>query len=224
MYHLWTIQDAKMGDILIHNGCTFIFMGIKNGIVQAIEEIIFEPIPFGKPGEDNDYHPATKEQRDTFEKAMADAGYTFDFDKKELKKIENKPDEWSEEDEKIYQSIMDDTVQENQLNSKQINWLRDIKYRYFPQPKQEWSEEAQQIIKDAACFILSCVNTAETKEEEERLEELADKLQDLRPQNHWKPSDEQMEALNAINVTGCISYSGQGQKLINLYNDLKNLK
>ena len=47
---------------------------------------------------------------------------------------------YTEEDEKIYQSIMDDTVQENQLNSNQTNWLRDIKYRYFPQPKQEWSE------------------------------------------------------------------------------------
>ena len=32
--------------------------------------------------------PATKEQRDTLEKAMTDAGYTFDFEKKELKKIE----------------------------------------------------------------------------------------------------------------------------------------
>jgi hypothetical protein len=29
--------------------------------------------------------PAIKEQRDTLIKAMADAGYTFDFEKKELK-------------------------------------------------------------------------------------------------------------------------------------------
>ena len=33
-----------------------------------------------------DVKPATKEQRDALEKAMADAGYTFDFEKKELKK------------------------------------------------------------------------------------------------------------------------------------------
>ena len=37
---------------------------------------------------------------------------------------------WSEEDEKIYQSIMDDTVQENQLDSKQIDWLKSLKDRY----------------------------------------------------------------------------------------------
>lgn len=46
-----------------------------------------------------------------------------------------KPAEWSKEDEKMYQSIIDDTVQENQLNGEQTNWLKDIKYRYFPQPK-----------------------------------------------------------------------------------------
>lgn len=59
--------------------------------------------------------------------------------------IEQQPVEWSEEDEKIYQSIMDDTVQENQLNDKQTNWLRDIKYRYFPQSKQEWSENEEEV-------------------------------------------------------------------------------
>ena len=56
---------------------------------------------------------------------------------------------WSEEDERIYQSIMDDTVQENQLDGKQTDWLRDIKYRYFPQPKQDWSEEDEIALGDA---------------------------------------------------------------------------
>lgn len=40
----------------------------------------------------------------------------------------------------------------------------------------------------------------------------------------WKPSEEQMKALNDITVTGCISYAEQGQELINLYNDLKKLR
>ena len=38
------------------------------------------------------------------------------------------------------------------------------------QKKEYIYQEEQQIIKDAASFILSCVNTAETKKEEERLE------------------------------------------------------
>jgi len=32
---LWTIADAKDGDVLVHNGYPFIFMGVKDGIVQA---------------------------------------------------------------------------------------------------------------------------------------------------------------------------------------------
>lgn len=44
---------------------------------------------------------------------------------------------WSEEDEKIYQSIIDDTVQENQLGKKQIDWLENIKYRNFTRPQKQ---------------------------------------------------------------------------------------
>ncbi len=84
--HLWTVKDAKDGDVLVHNDCTFIFMGIKDGIVQAIEENILEPVSFGKPDEDNDYHPATKEQRALFFKKITEAGYMWDSDSKRLYK------------------------------------------------------------------------------------------------------------------------------------------
>ena len=40
----------------------------------------------------------------------------------------------------------------------------------------------------------------------------------------WKPSDEQIKALHDLNLIGNISYAGQGQVLIELYNDLKKLK
>lgn len=89
-FHLWTIQDAKYGDVLVHNGWTFIFMGIKNGVVQALEENLFEganPVSFGKPDKDNDYYPATKEQRDTLFVKIKEAGYEWNTDTKELKKI-----------------------------------------------------------------------------------------------------------------------------------------
>lgn len=98
IYRLWTIQDAKDGDALVHNGHTFIFMGIKDGLVQAIEDIMHALVPFGEPDKDNDYYPATKEQRELLLQKMHEAGYEWDVDKKELKKIEQKP-AWSEEDE-----------------------------------------------------------------------------------------------------------------------------
>jgi putative component of toxin-antitoxin plasmid stabilization module len=54
--------------------------------------------------------------------------------------------------------------------------------------------------------------------------EFSDWLKSLKDRYTWKPSNEQIKALSAINVTGRISYVGQGQELINLYNDLKKLK
>ena len=53
--------------------------------------------------------------------------------------------------------------------------------------------------------------------------ELIDFLKSLRPQPHWKPSEEQMEALNAINCYGALSYVCQQEHLISLYNDIKKL-
>ena len=42
-------------------------------------------------------------------------------------------------------------------------------------------------------------------------------------EKHWKPSKEQMDALNALNCHGDLSYVGQQNQLVSLYNDLKKL-
>ena len=130
--HLWTIKDAKYGDVLVHNGCTFIFMGIKNGIVQALEEHFLDgtnPVCFGEPDKDGDYHPATKEQRDNMMKAMADAGYTFDFDKKELKNIEQKSAEWNREDEQNLNACLG-YIPDEFLR----RWLKDVVHFKYDKP------------------------------------------------------------------------------------------
>lgn len=94
---LWDItKDVKNGDILVYgdNKNPFIFKRID----------IFHPnCPVAYCGigcdgtfmvcktdnwwTDEKCYPATKKQRDTLMKAMDDAGYTFDFKKKELKEI-----------------------------------------------------------------------------------------------------------------------------------------
>ena len=53
-----------------------------------------------------------------------------------------------------------------------------------------------------------------------------DSIQSLedRLQYQWKPSEEQLKALNTINVTGCITEVGQGKSLVELYEQLKKLK
>ena len=53
------------------------------------------------------------------------------------------------------------------------------------------------------------------------IEDTARHFYSLRP--HWKPSEEQMEALVSMLNIGSLSYPGQMQTLIELKNDLKKL-
>ena len=100
-YHLWTIQDAKNGDILavepIEENYQYPFIAIykERGLdfFNSYCCISFN----GKFHEadtghsiDN-IHPATTEQRDLLFSKMHEAGYEWDAEQKELKKIEQKP-------------------------------------------------------------------------------------------------------------------------------------
>ncbi len=84
---------------------------------------------------------------------------------------EQKP-AWSEEDERIYQSIMDDTVQENQLDDKQINWLKFLKEKV--QPQNAWKPSKEQII--ALRWVLNNVPYNKHKEE---ISGLLDQIKDF---------------------------------------------
>lgn len=96
-YHLWTIQDAKAGDVLAVEPIEG-YLSSFVAIYKKQNEEDFDSYCFvgfnGKfyDGENGhsaeNIHPATQEQRDALMKAMSDAGYTFDFEKNELKKIE----------------------------------------------------------------------------------------------------------------------------------------
>lgn len=107
--HLWTIKDAKDGVILVANkkGQPFIFNGhydedtdyiyahcgisdlVKNDSFYYNGECIEEEFKVWCINEN--VFPATKEQRDLLFQKMREAGWEFDFKKKELKMIEQKP-------------------------------------------------------------------------------------------------------------------------------------
>ena len=106
-FHLWTIQDAKAGDVLFQDlmgGKTFIYNGINPDMAILYSFIINNdgedvlPYHIGKPNtgignieeNKNIIHPATKEQRNLLFQKMKEAGYEWDSDTKELKKIEQK--------------------------------------------------------------------------------------------------------------------------------------
>ena len=95
-YHLWTIKDAKDGDVLysLDSNRPFIYK-VRNDYEQAAAYCGLNI--YGKffvcDTKDcvitlSNYIPATKEQRDTLFAKMKEAGYKWDAENKELKKIE----------------------------------------------------------------------------------------------------------------------------------------
>lgn len=97
LYHQWTIQDAKDGDVLVDKYDNIaIFVGIENRVCWISCIYCGQDGTLIYPGDDGicGCHlqigtvPATKEQRDQLFKAIHDAGYEWDADTKQLKRIE----------------------------------------------------------------------------------------------------------------------------------------
>ena len=129
-FHLWTIQDAKDGDVLLaSDGSIFIFAGVDDCACKYYVALtadnyvkINKETKGGYWETSRAVHPATKEQRDTLFAKMHEAEYDWDAEKKKLKKIDwnkhikyepNCPSiieentKWSEEDE----YMLDETIQ-----------------------------------------------------------------------------------------------------------------
>ena len=103
-YHLWTIQDAKDGDTLCYKDEISLYKhDIKNCTKQETtfggfvyhccydgKRFITDSLYSLTEQDKTDIHPATKEQRDLLFAKMKEAGYEWNAEKKELKKIEQK--------------------------------------------------------------------------------------------------------------------------------------
>ena len=91
---LWTIQDANDGDVLVNGSNIFIFHFINNRRLMGYCHVNMDDENFYNDIGKNECFctidapvtPATKEQRDALMKAMNDAGYEWDTEKKELRR------------------------------------------------------------------------------------------------------------------------------------------
>lgn len=118
------------------------------------------------------------------------------------KQGEQKPAEWSEEDEAIYYGVIETeqymldvvngikkfnvgNISIKEECTRELNWLKSLKDRV--QPKQEWSEEEIEICareaEDNNCIILA---------------RHIRQLKSLRPKSTWKPTEQQMKVLNEV--------------------------
>ena len=160
--HLWTIADARNGDVLKEDSCIFILKKIKSQDTAITHCCLFDDGDFNLSSKicfdvDSTY-PATKEQRDTLMKAMTDAGYTFDFERKELKKIKQKSAEWSEEDNWYVEDIISLLDFGGSIHTKEQvqDWLKSLKGRV--QPHNQWKPSKEQM--DALWFYAEQNNYA----------------------------------------------------------------
>lgn len=92
---LWSIDDAKDGDVLATSAGAFIYDSKNEGDSRpgyycGINSLGRFQISSGKKWTNKEVYPATKKQRDLLFAKMHDAGYAWDNEKKELKKIESK--------------------------------------------------------------------------------------------------------------------------------------
>lgn len=166
-----------------------------------------------------------------------------------LKSFKPQPkQEWGEDDEYQINTILHGLDLKRELYKKegnkveeeryktQYDWLKSIKDRVQPQPKQEWSEDDERIrqclIRDQEKALDEVHNDKYGHSEiisdlKEMYRERIDWLESLNPKKHWKPSEEQMEALCNVAFNfgnSCLSpYSDKNKELASLYNDLKNL-
>jgi hypothetical protein len=125
------------------------------------------------------------------------------------------PELMESEDEKLIKNLISTlsnlyarNLIEKETKEKYTNWLKSIR----PQPKQEWSEEDERLRQ-------SCIKHIEEELEEirndkyghseiisdlkESCRERIKWLESLRPQYKWKPSDEQIKAIQtAIGIVG----------------------
>ena len=83
----------------------------------------------------------------------------------------------------------------------------------FPELREN---EDEQIKKSMSMFLINFNNGLYSRPSEEKIDSW---LKWIKKQNHWKPSEEQInEVKNAIGITGT-----NGTVLLSLYNDLKKL-
>ena len=196
-FHLWTINDAKNGDVLTtthDNGIgqiTFIFKRIIDDDMYCYclydsdmsDKLCFDPCTDSDfigcvSGAEEEFHPATKEQRDLLFQKMKEAGYEWDAEKKELRKIKREL-AWSEKDEMMIEET--------------LYFLRE--YQHSNRCKDENGMQNS----------VTCENW----------------LKSLRPQKQWKPSDEQIIALRW--VLNNVPYNKHKEEISGLLDQIKHL-
>ena len=159
-YHLWTIQDAMDGDVLTNGKMVVIFKHFEE---PSYRQHIVAYIGLDRGGDiqitDDTWRlgidkakPATKEQRDLLFSKMDEAGYVWDADTKELKKIEQS--ELTEFEEAVKDMMDDyrDAIGDYGATTEEVKEHAAYMLSLIRQ-KPVWSEEDEKFFKTALWHI-----------------------------------------------------------------------
>lgn len=151
---LWTIEDAEDGDVLSNGKMIVIFKHFEEPSYKHIVAYIgLDTIGAIQVTDDTwnfgNYKttPATKEQRDLLFQKMKDAGYVFNFEKKELKEIEDESEDCKQQ---IMSEIADLAI--DYIKRLRTTWIpsqaakikhliETIKEKGLARQNSAWSEE-----------------------------------------------------------------------------------
>ena len=124
---------------------------------------------------------------------------------------------WSEEDEKQVRQIerIIKSGATKELQKRIHNWLESLEDRV--QPKQEWSKEDEEIIDYLIDYLENELDSSYTDLDKETFTKEINWLKSLRPQNRWKPSENELEVLR-------LAAEKDGVCLMKLYEQLKKLR
>ena len=134
-----------------------------------------------------------------------------------------KPAEWSEEDEKVLNSIIKATEEGRLLSLIQLHWLKSL--RPQPQRRDTYYDIIHNILatlkdmdftKITPNHRISLLNDIRVKCKN------ADECAAILDEPHWKPSEEQMRALVAV-TKNLFAEMPERHRIESLYNDLKKL-
>ena len=174
--HEWTIQDAKDGDVLEFGDHGRLVTGILSFVNKTTGKVdvscllegdkfkvgVFYNLDTVKP------HPATKEQRSLLFQKMREAEYEWDAEKKELKRIEQKP-AWSEEDEDRLDIIFERIERGLIVDKDDIDRLKSLR------PQSTWKPSDEQMLS-----LERASNSLVSKEDTLILGKLLEQLKKLR--------------------------------------------
>ncbi len=146
----------------------------------------------------------------------------------------SKPAEWSEEDKKHRQWILEclaDGKRKVPEFAEQyqaaFDWLKSLPLNFKKEDvaklcSNEWSEEDEKCLQELMQHIEHCVTVYGASQPE--WQQWLNLLKSIRPQPHWKPSEEQMNSLNfGIHALEEEGYDETAREIKELYEQLKKL-